>query len=55
MRKPTKKPLQLTTHTVKALDQDALVRAGGGLNYNGSVNAACWLSGLTICSTCYPA
>ena len=54
MRKSIKKPLQLTTQTVKALDRDDLARAGGAISYNGSVNIWCYLSGATICTTCYP-
>lgn len=57
MRKTSNKPLKLDTSTIKDLGRGALERVAGGesgsSSYQGSVSPVCYLSGMTICATCY--
>jgi hypothetical protein len=47
MKKPSsKKPLTLSTHTVRPLADRDLERAAGGMMNNSSVSR-CWVSGCT--------
>ena len=55
MRKHDKKPLTLTTATVKKLDREALDRIAAGISghtYTGSETPACYASGLSLCPYC---
>lgn len=57
MRKSSNKPLKLDTTTIKDLGHGALERIAGGVSgsssYQGSDSPVCYLSGMTICATCY--
>ena len=48
-----RKPLTLDTTTVKSLSADALIKAAGAWDYNGSQNVGCYFSGATLCPLCY--